>query len=178
MRFVFVLLAATLIAVGAGCSISNSSQSISDSISSPSESISNSSESSSDSSNGGGGDDAPAPEPAAETASYQRDVSELTRTYLETGGDVDAYRAAVAGLAEDRGITDWEADAATTNAIGHGAGAAGLDERAFTAFVAELVGDHAARGEALRRGYEQVRKSAAAGATRALDEAAATDDAS
>jgi hypothetical protein len=169
MRIAFVLGLAAALALGTGCSISNSSESISDSISSPSESISHSSKSSSDSS-GGGDDDAPAPESSEETASYERDVSELTQAYLSSGGDLDAFRSAVADLATNRGITDWEADPATTRAIGRGAGEAGLDEHAFTAFGSELVGEAPTVRAALRRGYEQARSSAASAAPEAASD--------
>jgi hypothetical protein len=151
MRTFILSMVALSLATSLGCSFSDSSGSISDSISSPSESISKSS--GSDSSDG---DDTPepAPETTEEKVSYGNDVSQMTVTYLKSGGDLGAYRAAISKLAKERGMTDWEADPVTTQAIGRGAGEAGLDESAFQDFSKRLVGDDLARLNELRKGYQ------------------------
>ena len=113
MRITLLLLAGLTLAFATGCSFVDSSGSISDSISSPSKSISNSS-------SGDDDDEAPAPETPQDTASYRQDVSQLTVTYLKSGGDLDAFTSAIAKLAKARGVTNWEADADTNQAIGVG----------------------------------------------------------
>ena len=147
-----VFIALALVAT-TGCSFSNSSGSISDSISSPSTSISESS------SGGDSGDDekepTPAPESTEETARYQQDVSQLALTYLKSGGELDAFRAAITDLAKARGITDWESDAETAQAIGVGAGNAGLQEAAFDDFSKQLFGDDLTKLNEIRIGYQQ-----------------------
>lgn len=153
MRTVLSIFVVLSLAAVTGCSFSNSSGSISDSISSPSTSIS-------ESSSGGdsGGQDsqpAPAPETAEDTARYRQDVSQLTLTYLKTGGDLDALRSAVTDLARARGITDWEADSETAQAIGLGAGNAGLQEAEFNVFSKQLFGDNLVKLNELRIGYQQ-----------------------
>jgi hypothetical protein len=159
LRTTLSLLIALALTTATGCSISNSSASISDSISSPSTSISKSSS----------GDDskdddseAPAPETPQDNASYRRDVSQLTVTYIKSGGDIGALRTSVADLAKARGITDWEADADTTQAIGVGAGTAGLQEAAFEDFSKQLFGDDLTKLNELRKGYQQTAPAAVA----------------
>ncbi len=153
MRTVLSMLTALSLIAMTGCSFSNSSGSISDSISSPSTSIS-------ESSSGGdsGGQDtqpAPAPETTEDTARYRQDVSQLTLTYLKSGGELDALRSAVTDLARARGITNWEADSETAQAIGLGAGNAGLQEAEFVVFSKQLFGDDLSKLNELRRGYQQ-----------------------
>ena len=146
MRITLLLVGLTL-AFTTGCSFSDSSGSISDSISSPSKSISNSSS--------GDDDEAPAPEKPQDTASYRQDVSQLTVTYLKSGGEIDAFTSEISKLAKARGVTDWEADADTNQAIGVGAGTAGLQEDAFNQFGSTLFGDDLTKLNELRKGYQQ-----------------------
>lgn len=152
MRIIFCLFIAAAIAATTGCSISDSSGSLSDSISSPSKSISNSS-----SGDGSGSSDkeTPAPETTEDKASYEKDVSQMTLTYIKSGGEIGAFRAAISNLAKTRGVTDWETDAETTRAIGLGAGNAGLQETAFDAFSKQLFGDDLVQLNELRKGYQQ-----------------------
>lgn len=147
MRITFLLLLALALAAMTGCSFSDSSGSISDSISSPSKSISNSSS--------GDDDEAPKPETHEDMASYRQDISQLTVTYLKSGGDLDAFSSAIAKLASARGISDWEADPDTSQAIGVGAGTAGLQEQAFNDFGAKLFGEDLTKLNELRKGYQQ-----------------------
>jgi len=147
MRKIFSIFIVLALAATTGCSLSASSGSISDSISSPSRS---SSDSSSDDDS-----DSPAPETPQDTASYRQDVSQLTVTYIKSGGELDAFRRAIADLAKARGITNWEADADTTQAIGVGAGTAGLQEPAFDDFSKQLGGDDLTKLNGLRKGYQR-----------------------
>ncbi len=151
---IFIVLA---LAATTGCSLSNSSGSISDSISSPSRS---SSDSSSDDDS-----DSPAPETPQDTASYRQDVSQLTVTYIKSGGELDAFRSAIANLAKARGITNWEADPDTAQAVGVGAGTAGLEESAFDDFSKQLVGNDLTKLNELRKGYQRTAPAPASSST-------------
>ena len=155
MRIILSAFVAFTLATSIGCSIIDSSGSISDSISSPSKSISNSSSGDDDSESPPSEAPAPAPETKEETTSYREDVSQLTVTFLASGGDVGAFGSALSELAAKRGITDWEADADTQEAIGAGAGTAGLEEADFNAFASKLFGEDVAKLNTLRVGYEQ-----------------------
>jgi uncharacterized protein YfiM (DUF2279 family) len=147
MRITLLLLTGLALSLTTGCSFSDSSGSMSDSISSPSKSISNSSS--------GDDDEAPAPETPQDTARYRQDVSQLTVTYLKSGGDIGAFTSAISKLAMARGVSDWGADADTNQAIGVGAGTAGLQEQAFDDFGAKLFGNDLLRLNELRKGYQQ-----------------------
>ena len=152
--FLVMVLVMVSAAMG-GCSISKSSGSISDSISSPSKSVSNSSKSSS-----GGDDEAPEPEEPQDKASYEEDVSQLAVTYATLGGEIGAFRMAVSELAMNRGITNWEVDSTTCQAIGRGVGTAGMQEQSFTNFSKQLFGDDLKKQNDLRMGYQQTAPSA------------------
>lgn len=167
MRSIVSLFIALALVTTTGCSMSNSSGSLSDSsgslsdsIKSISTSISDSSESSSGDDSGGGDNEAPAPESAEDTNSYRKDVSQLAATYIERGGELAAFTSAISNLARVRGITDWEADSETAQAIGVGAGNAGLGEAAFDDFGRELFGDNLTKLNELRIGYQQSAASA------------------
>jgi hypothetical protein len=149
MRLISCVLLALVLATTSGCSFSKSSGSISDSISSPSESISDSS------SGDDGGSSSPEPETPQDTSSYKSDVSQLAVTFIKSGGDIAAFQSAVSDLAKTRGLTDWEADPDTTQAIGMGAGTAGLEEPAFNEFATSLFGDDLTKINELRKGYQQ-----------------------
>ena len=141
ISLVFILLACFTTFVG--CSISKSSESISDSISSPSKS---SSESSS-------GDDDAEEQPQDEE-SYKDDVAQLAATYAVTGGDIGALRSAVSELALARGLSNWEADPATNQAIGRGVAEGGMDPDRFAKFANDLFGDDLAKQAELRNGFQ------------------------
>ena len=150
---------AFVISGGTGCAASNSSGSISDSISSPSDwskSSSKSSGSSSDSSGGdnGSSDKGEAPEAPAQTRTYQQDVTQVAYTYAIQGGDIHALRGAVAKLAVQRGLTNWEADPLTCESIGRGLARAGMSAEDFAGFSQELFGSDPAKIGELRRGYQ------------------------
>ncbi|HLK12139.1 MAG TPA: putative lipoprotein [Candidatus Binatia bacterium] len=126
----------------AGCSISASSWSVSKSV----RSSSHSSDSSSSSSPG-----------AAERA-YREDVSDYTRAFVKSGGsDFRGFRSDVARLAEEHGITDWEANAATYTAIGEGLKSAGVSGASLMAYKRNLAGGDPDKAEAIQRGYDAAR---------------------
>jgi hypothetical protein len=182
MRTIVSTLTALALATTTGCSFSDSSGSFSDSSGSISDSISSPSKSISNSSDGDGSSsdekETPEPESTEDKASYQKDVSQLTVTYIKSGGDISAFRTGISNLAKARGITDWEADSATTQAIGVGAGKAGLQEVAFDDFSKHLVGDDLTKLNDLRIGYQQTAPSAAQQATNPAAAAPAVGSAS
>jgi hypothetical protein len=95
-----------LLAGPLACSFSYSSQSFSDSSKSSSDSSSSSSRSSSPNTG----------------AAYRNDVSDYTEAYVVSGGSDGAFLNGIGGLAEKRGITDWESDENTWIGIGRGLG--------------------------------------------------------
>jgi hypothetical protein len=157
VRLVFVVFvlffAASTLACGA---LSKSSESISDSISSPSKSSSESS---------GGDDDSGEPEAPQDKASYEADVAQLAATFAAVGGDIGALRSAVSELAVKRGITNWEADSATRQAIGRGVGDGGMEEAQFADFSKDLFGDDLTKQSDLRKGYQATAPTASSGAS-------------
>jgi hypothetical protein len=154
MRVFFVLLLLVTTAALSGCSISKSSESISDSISSPSKSSGDSS---------GGKDDSGKPEAPQDAAAYETDVAQLAGTYAKTGGDIGAFRSAVSKLATQRGITNWETDPTTCQAIGRGVGTAGMGAEAFRKFSTDLVGEDLTKSNELQKGYESATSTGAPG---------------
>ncbi len=169
MRSILSVFFALAIAVMGGCSFSNSSGSISDSISSSSGSSSDSMKSSSDSSSGEG-DEAAEPETPKDTANYEADVSQLAVTYAKNGGEIGAFRTAVSQLAMHRGITKWEVDSKTSQAIGRGAGTAGMQEESFVDFSKRLFGEDLLKLNELRKGYQQTAQPQTQPAPRAQPE--------
>lgn len=105
-----------------GCAASQSSGSVSDSVSSPFEWSSSSM----------GGDD---------SAMYRQDVERTTVANVRAGGDANALRHSLAGLAHEHGITDWPDDATTLEGIVAGLHAAGLEADAQGDFADELFGE-------------------------------------
>ena len=154
MRQLIVLVLLVTVAALFGCSFAKSSESISDSISSPSKSSSDSSH---------GGHDSGKPETPQDAASYEADVVQLSGTYAKTGGDIGAFRSAVSKLATQRGITNWETDPTTCQAIGRGVAAAGMGADAFRKFSKDLFGDDVSKANELQKGYESAAAKPAAG---------------
>ena len=137
-------LIAALLFAGTGCFKSSTSQasseSSSDSVSSPFKWSSKSSDSSSD-------DD--------ESAMDVRDATEL---WVREGDDVDAFRRDVGRITESHGVTDWESDPRTYDAIGRGLRRAEIEEASARRLSAELVAGDARALAWIWRGYgsEQV----------------------
>lgn len=103
---VAALLACTLALAGTGCiSKSSTSQASSESSSDSSRSSSKSSTSSSRSSG---------------NAAYVGDVRDATEQWLLSGSDRESFQRDLARIAEDYGVTDWQSDQTTFEAIGRG----------------------------------------------------------
>ena len=138
------LLAGSLVALLAGCSVSASSWSLSKSVRSSSRSSDSSSSSS----------------PGAAEEAYREDVSDYTQAYAKSsraGGDIVAFRADLARLAEQHGITNWEENPSTYTAIGEGLGRAGVSSAALMAYKPNLSGGDPAKAELIQKGYDSAR---------------------
>jgi len=109
------ILMVSVLALMTGCSLSYS-------ISESSDSISTSSDSSKSSSASSGGSKTD-PEDAKRT--YMGDVSAYT-TSAARGDDAQVYLRELGSIAQRNGITDWERDTSTYNAIGTGLRRAGI----------------------------------------------------
>lgn len=131
----------------AGCSISASSASISDSITQSSKSVSDSISSSS-----------PDGSSKSEQA-YREDVRDYTVAAFRAGRTGPAFESGLADVAEQHGITNWEADAATFVGIGEGLGRAGASPSTARGFADE-VGSSPGRlpaTELIQKGYDASR---------------------
>jgi hypothetical protein len=154
MRVRFLLFSVPILVAFSACSFSKSSESISDSISSPSKSSSESSTGKSESESG-------EPEKPQDAAAYEADVAQVAGTYARNGGDIGALRSAVTNLATERGITNWETDPDTCQAIGRGVAEGGMGNEAFQKFSKDLFGDDLTKASELRKGYQSVTVGAA-----------------
>ena len=133
-----------LFAAALGCSFSHSSDSSSDS----SEHSSDSSTSSSDSSAPDHDD-----KDKDEHARFQRDVEQYTAAYVQAGGQGDAsFFAGLGDVARDHGVSDWEADASTWEAIGRGIGRSPASQAERIAYQTAWTGGDAAKQDAVARG--------------------------
>lgn len=129
-----------LLTAAVGCSFSESSVSISKSVS---KSISSPLESSSASSPGG-------------TQGYQSDVADYTYAYIISSGQFDTFWKGLAGIAERRGISNWEEDSRTYVGIGQGAGKAKLKGTELETFAKNMSGGDARKMQLIQQGYDSV----------------------
>lgn len=134
-------LAAALLALAGplACSFSNSSASSADS--------SGSSAKSSGSSSGKQG-----------TALFQQDVEQYTALYVEEGGrDEAAFLSGVGELARHFGVSDWEAEPMTWEAIGRGLERSARSETERNAYAQAWTDGDADHVRALGRGSASAR---------------------
>ncbi len=137
------LLAALLIGA-LGCSFSYSSKSSSDS----SESSSNSSASSSDSSS---------PDSAA-SRRYREDIADYTEAYVISGGSQDdSFLRGVGDIADERGISDWEANPDTWEAIGVGLKRVETNQVKLEVYKSNWSGGDPGKMAGIQKGYESRR---------------------
>jgi len=129
--------AALVCAASLACSFSHSSGSFSDS--------SKSSSSSSDSS-------------GSDTARFRDDVTQYTEAYVEAGGKRDeSFFSGLGDLARKRGISDWESEPSTWEAIGRGLGRTDVSDAQRTAYEAAWSGGDAEKQSAMARGFAKAR---------------------
>jgi hypothetical protein len=99
-------------------------------------------------SSGSGGKDEPTPN----KTSYQRDLRQYAAVFVKSPGTREDFLRGVARIAEDHGVTHWEADPMTPRAIGEGLCDAKLSEAEMDAFVDSIGRDKPAAQLALE-GY-------------------------
>ena len=139
VRRAFIIAAALLCSASLACSFSHSSGSSSDS----SKSFSNSSKSSS------GGDDKKA---------FREDVSHYTEAFVEAGGaQPQSFFSGLSDLARKRGVSDWESEPSTWEAIGWGLGRTDVNDAQRTAYESAWTNGDAARESAMAKGFANAR---------------------
>lgn len=138
MRTAASLLAASLVILAAGCSIS---ESVSKSISSPFEWSSDSIASSSGSS-------------SRARADYISDVRDYTQAYVKSGGDFDTFTQGLSQIAERHGVSDWESDNDTYVGIGQGLKKAGSTSVQLSVWKTNLSKGDASKAAAIQKGYD------------------------
>jgi hypothetical protein len=132
------LVATGLACAGAlACSFSHSSGSFSDS--------SASSSSSSDSS-------------GSDESKFRDDVAHYTEAFVEAGGNQEeSFLAGLGDLARKRGVSDWEAEPSTWEAIGRGLGHTDVNEAQRAAYEAAWAGGDEEKQSAMARGFAKAR---------------------
>jgi hypothetical protein len=135
-----------LFAAALGCSFSHSSDSSSDS-------SDHSSDSSTSSSGSSTSDNDDHDNDKNEHARYQRDVEQYTAAFLQAGGQGDAsFLAGLGDVARNHGVSDWEADASTWEAIGRGIARSSATPAEQIAYQTAWTGGDAAKQDAVARG--------------------------
>ena len=121
-----------------GCSFSHSSKGSSDS-----------SKSSSDSSGSSSGGD---------TARFQKDVEQYTEAFVEAGGQREqGFFTGLGDLARKRGISDWESEPGTWQAIGRGLGRTHVNDAQVTAYETAWADGDPTRQSAMAKGFAETR---------------------
>jgi len=85
---------------------------------------------------------------------FQEDIRSLTMAAVEAGAGGEELLRQVGRVAEQHGITDWEAEPLAYRAMGEGLSMSGLDASEARAFAREIAGADAAVFRALVEGYE------------------------
>jgi len=127
-RFVVAL----LMLAPLGCSLSDSVSSISQSVSG---SVSSSS-------------------PGGSERAYRQDVADYTAAHIKAGGDFSSFQVDLAKLAEQHGITNWEENMATYEAIGQGFAKAKVSSAELLAYKRTLGKSDTQKMDAIQRGYD------------------------
>ena len=133
-RRAFTVAVALACAASLACSFSHSSGSISDS---------------SKSSSGSSADDKKA---------FRNDVSQYTEAFVEAGGEQQqTFFSGLSDLARKRGVSDWESEPSTWEAIGHGLGCTKVNDAQRTAYETAWASGDAERESAMARGFANAR---------------------
>lgn len=130
-----LLLATGLACAGAlACSFSYSSESFSDS--------------SKSSSNSSGSDE----------SKFRDDVAQYTEAFVAAGGRQDeSFFSGLGDLARKRGVSDWESEPSTWEAIGRGLGRSEASEAQRAAYEAAWAGGDEDKQSAMARGFAAAR---------------------
>ena len=59
-------------------------------------------------------------EPAADKATYENDLREYTASFVKSGADPSTFQPGATRIATSHGITNWESNGDTADAIGEG----------------------------------------------------------
>jgi hypothetical protein len=86
--------------------------------------------------------------------SYTRDLREFTAAFAGTSGSREDFLRGVSRIAEDHGLSHWEADPLTPRAIGEGLRDAGWSEAQMAEFL-DRVGRDKPAGQLALEGYRQ-----------------------
>ena len=84
--------------------------------------------------------------------SYQRDLRQYAAVFVKSPGTREEFLRGVARIAEDHGISHWEAESVTPRAIGEGLRDANLSEAEMDAFV-DAVGRDKPSAQLALEGY-------------------------
>jgi hypothetical protein len=134
VRRAFTVAAALACAASLACSFSHSSGSSSDS---------------SKSSSGSSADDEKA---------FRNDVSQYTEAFVEAGGEKQqTFFSGLSDLARKRGVSDWESEPSTWEAIGWGLGRTHVNDAQRTAYETAWAGGDSERASAMARGFANAR---------------------
>jgi hypothetical protein len=87
---------------------------------------------------------------------YREDVSDYTAAHLQSAGKPDELRRQIASLAAKRGITDWEHNEATFQAVGQGLAKAGYRQLQVDAFKTNLAKEPQ-QAEWIQEGFDSAR---------------------
>jgi hypothetical protein len=79
--------------------------------------------------------------PTPNQTSYARDLRQYAASFVHSDGSRDEFLRGVSRIAEDHGISHWEAEPLTPRAIGAGMRDANLSEAEMNAFVDEVGRD-------------------------------------
>ena len=132
---IHVFAAVTITCVSSGCSFSTSSESSSKLVSSPFQSISASSS----------GD---------RSAQYSDDVRDYTSAYVRSStSDYTGFRSGLADIAKRHGVTNWEVQPATYEAIGRGLRKAHIKGIEYETFKKNLAAGDFSKMQDIERGY-------------------------
>ena len=94
----------------------------------------------------------------SDTARYRDDVEQYTEAFVKAGGrDEGSFFSGLGDLARKRGISDWEADSNTWQAIGRGLGHTDVNEAQQTAYEQAWTGGDAAKLGSVRQGFQETR---------------------
>jgi len=86
---------------------------------------------------------------------YQEDIRDYTSAYAAQGGDPDHFQRNIRGIAEHHGVTNWEADPPTLEAIGSGIRASGLEQHRAELFLSSLATGNSAERRWIQQGYDR-----------------------
>ena len=78
---------------------------------------------------------------SAKNYDYERDLREYTVVFMRSGGTQADFERGVSRIAENHGITHWEAEAGTPFAIGQGMREANVSEAQMRAFCTQVGAD-------------------------------------